>query len=503
MVCSPPSNTKAACLFLILCTLIRASDATIQVVQDGTEFLSRPDHNLGLQMKEGMEYYARIQVDHGGNRLCRGPPLHIKVPDDGRPVAMLVHKGDCSFAQKAEWASRNIHPKGIVKILIIDGETRIKDEEHEVNPKALSSEHMEDDKSQDSLLSSDKDHQSQDSTLSSWEFPSYYNGDNNSNLTLRRRHADDISVALLHVSYHAALEIDSIINSSPDVLAAGGILVMVNSDAPPLPEGVIFIWTGVCFVLSLLACCCLASFLEQLAESRQPEPEPPRRPRRRRLTLEQVQKYPVGVFDGNQLVYDEQEEAETMEDLESGEPNTLFLQPVEDSLDTCAICIDEYEVGDELMCLPCGHAFHVNCIARWLIERSATCPLCKIDLYEEEEEEDDDDDDDEEGETGEQEPPSPQDPPGSTEFTTSIPESVRESWWRNVFRRRRYRDPVSEALTEPLLPENEQEEESGEEEPEATPSETSSVRETPVSEEFEDEEPASREDESATESNSE
>uniref|UniRef100_A0A7R9WLD9 RING-type domain-containing protein n=1 Tax=Craspedostauros australis TaxID=1486917 RepID=A0A7R9WLD9_9STRA len=36
--------------------------------------------------------------------------------------------------------------------------------------------------------------------------------------------------------------------------------------------------------------------------------------------------------------------------------------------------------------LPCDHTFHANCIARWLVERSATCPLCKIDLFEDEEE---------------------------------------------------------------------------------------------------------------------
>lgn len=406
----------------------------------------------------------------------------------------MVKKGSCSFAQKAEWASRNIYPKGVVKILIIDGERRIEDEKHELNPQETANPNTE-------------EHSNLESPLSSWEFPSYYNGgDNNSTLTLRRRHADDISVALLHVSYHAAIELeDLMIRETPDVRAAGGILVMVNSDAPPLPENEILIWTGVCIVLSFLACCCLASFLEQLAESQQPEPEPPRRRRRRRLTLEQVRKYPIGVFDGNQLVYDDEQqqqqqlEEERVEDLESGGPGNLFFQPVEDSLDTCAICIDDYEVGDKLMCLPCGHAFHTNCIARWLIERSATCPLCKIDLYEEE---DDDDDNEEEGETQVQPPPPTETPPETTEnATTTMPESARESWWRNIFRRRRHRGQVSESLTAPLLPESNEE---GEEEPEATPSENSSVQETPLSEELEDEESASREDETTTqESNSE
>ncbi len=88
MIWSSPSATKATWL-LILCVLIRASDATIKVVQDGTEFLSRPDHNLGLQMKEGMEYFARIQRIHGDEHLCKGNPLHVHVPDDGRPGMCL------------------------------------------------------------------------------------------------------------------------------------------------------------------------------------------------------------------------------------------------------------------------------------------------------------------------------------------------------------------------------------------------------------------------------
>ena len=61
---------------------------------------------------------------------------------------------------------------------------------------------------------------------------------------------------------------------------------------------------------------------------------------------------------------------------------------LEEHTDTaCAICIDEYELGEKLRQLPCGHIFHQDCIIPWLTERHASCPLCKYDISQSEEEE--------------------------------------------------------------------------------------------------------------------
>ncbi|CAM9915843.1 unnamed protein product [Ectocarpus sp. 4 AP-2014] len=48
--------------------------------------------------------------------------------------------------------------------------------------------------------------------------------------------------------------------------------------------------------------------------------------------------------------------------------------------DMCAICLVEYETGDELRIIPgCGHRFHKECIDPWL-ETKAVCAYCKANV---------------------------------------------------------------------------------------------------------------------------
>ncbi|XP_010461322.1 PREDICTED: receptor homology region, transmembrane domain- and RING domain-containing protein 6-like [Camelina sativa] len=46
---------------------------------------------------------------------------------------------------------------------------------------------------------------------------------------------------------------------------------------------------------------------------------------------------------------------------------------------TCAICIDDYCLGDKLRILPCQHKFHALCIDSWLGHWRSYCPVCKHD----------------------------------------------------------------------------------------------------------------------------
>ncbi|KAG1459813.1 hypothetical protein G6F46_006018 [Rhizopus delemar] len=49
--------------------------------------------------------------------------------------------------------------------------------------------------------------------------------------------------------------------------------------------------------------------------------------------------------------------------------------------DVCVICLDEFNMGEEVRKLPCGHEFHTECIDPWLTVKSASCPLCKYNCY--------------------------------------------------------------------------------------------------------------------------
>ncbi|GJP51311.1 hypothetical protein CLOM_g10472 [Closterium sp. NIES-68] len=53
----------------------------------------------------------------------------------------------------------------------------------------------------------------------------------------------------------------------------------------------------------------------------------------------------------------------------------------ERAMETCAICLEDYEWGDRLRILPCSHEFHVDCVDLWLTTRRPFCPVCKRDAH--------------------------------------------------------------------------------------------------------------------------
>jgi len=46
----------------------------------------------------------------------------------------------------------------------------------------------------------------------------------------------------------------------------------------------------------------------------------------------------------------------------------------------CSICQEEYEDGDKLGKIECGHSYHALCIQQWLVQKNQ-CPICKATAF--------------------------------------------------------------------------------------------------------------------------
>ncbi|OXM78657.1 hypothetical protein C364_03586 [Cryptococcus neoformans Bt63] len=48
----------------------------------------------------------------------------------------------------------------------------------------------------------------------------------------------------------------------------------------------------------------------------------------------------------------------------------------------CPVCKDDFEIGNEVMLIPCGHIYHPDCLVPWL-RQNGTCPVCRFSLVSE------------------------------------------------------------------------------------------------------------------------
>lgn len=53
-----------------------------------------------------------------------------------------------------------------------------------------------------------------------------------------------------------------------------------------------------------------------------------------------------------------------------------LLQSHDEERNHCPICLEAYEVGEDVRTIPCFHSFHAHCCDPWLRQK-AICPVCK------------------------------------------------------------------------------------------------------------------------------
>ena len=75
-------------------------------------------------------------------------------------------------------------------------------------------------------------------------------------------------------------------------------------------------------------------------------------------------------------------EVEYCQDCEDEDEENPSLQHCHNN-STCSICIEDFELGEALRVIPCGHQYHTDCIMPWLTARAANCPMCKESFDEE------------------------------------------------------------------------------------------------------------------------
>jgi Ring finger domain len=46
----------------------------------------------------------------------------------------------------------------------------------------------------------------------------------------------------------------------------------------------------------------------------------------------------------------------------------------------CCVCLDDHQLDEKVVRLPCAHIFHAECILDWLTQHSCTCPVCRYEL---------------------------------------------------------------------------------------------------------------------------
>jgi len=451
---------KVLCFSLsVLLIMVAPANATISFVDSGRTFSSRQDTHVGQPLLDGYEYMGRLQYIPENPTLCPGTypnqKFDIVNPSDGLPVALVAKSGGCTIMEKVKVASTMINPANVVGYLIVQ------DPKSKRHTKMLS---LEDPNSAlDPIENLSMDQTLQKYMENAHVQPLGFGEDETSilvppeslemHLELAKENGrallelpqlveapqklgglDQINIALLHVGFatgDALLEI--LLKEDAMDKVKGGPRVLLNGRGNNMGARTVVFWMLVTFSFCACGCACLLICV-QTGFDDEPEPQAPRRPVRRRLTLEEVRSR----FPSYHFSPDDHACCPTDGTCDAAAQQNGYME----LSDECTICLDEFIHGVRVRKLPCGHAFHSTCIARWLIERHAVCPLCKLDLYIEEDESSSDSD----SSTAQEQSPPPfwngwfnnnddarytqlEVPSGAAESAPLLQNGEERSWW--------------------------------------------------------------------------